>query len=207
MPELAPGVHAQVPGASRLVAGFWVRLLADFLDAIILGIFGFCLALPFRNFLFRLGESGVWIGLVVTFLYAGLLQSAIGHGQSLAKQVLKIQVLKMDGHYLSLPSSLLRYTVIALIFYNAWIGLALTSVFPILNHPAFQTAYAVGVMVLVVGTVLMVPLHPLKRGIHDLISGSIVVYKGTFDAERIVLLRAIPPRFGALIWFLASVGF
>ena len=103
---------------SRMVVGFWKRLLSDFLDAIVLGIFGLVLALPLKNLFYRLGEGGVWIGFCVTFLYTGILQSSIGDGQSIAKRILKIQVLKMDGGYLSLPMSFLRYSVIALIFYK-----------------------------------------------------------------------------------------
>jgi len=79
----------------KMVAGFWIRAVSDGLDAIILGIFGLCLSLPFKSFFYKMGENGVWIGLIVTFFYAGILQSAIGEGQSLAKRMLKIQVVKM----------------------------------------------------------------------------------------------------------------
>src|SRR5687767_6677951 len=96
---------------TKLIAGFWIRLLADILDAVFLGIFGFLLSLLFRGVFLRLGENGVWIGLLITFLYTGILQSAVGEGQSLAKRILKIQVLKMDGSFLSLPVSFLRYSV------------------------------------------------------------------------------------------------
>ena len=60
-----------------MVAGFWIRLASDVLDAILLGLFGLCLSLPFRSALYMLGENGVWIGLCVTFLYAGILQSRV----------------------------------------------------------------------------------------------------------------------------------
>lgn len=173
----------------KMVAGFWIRVASDILDAIFLGIFGLCISLPFKSFFYKIGESGVWIGLIVTFFYAGILQSAIGEGQSLAKRMLKIQVVKMNGEYISLPMSFLRYSVIAMIFYNGWIALAIFSLVPALNNPTFQAIYGTGVFFLIAGTMLMVPLHPLKRGIHDLISGSAVVYKGTFDTERISSLN------------------
>lgn len=32
---------------------------------------------------------------------------------------------------------------------------------------------------------MMIPFHPLKRGLHDLVAGSIVVFKGTFDSEAL----------------------
>lgn len=171
-----------------LVAGFWIRLVSDALDAILLGIFGFCLSLPFRSALYRLGENGVWIGLCVTFLYAGILQSGIGQGQSLAKRLFKIQVLTMSGGYLPLWMSFLRYSVIALLFYYGWIWLAMISALRFLNNPVAQTIFGVVMVALFAGTVLMVPFHPLKRGLHDLICGSVVVYKGTFHPEALAEL-------------------
>lgn len=171
-----------------MVAGFWIRLASDVLDAILLGVFGLCLSLPFQSPLYRMGENGVWIGLCVTFLYSGILQSRIGQGQSLAKRLLRIQVRTMDGGYLTPWMSFFRYSVIALIFYNGWIGLAMVSVFPFLNNQLVLTSYSATVTALLAGTVLMVPFHPLKRGLHDLIAGSVVVYKGTFDPQALAAL-------------------
>src|SRR4051812_1168077 len=102
----------EIANPPKMIAGFWIRFFADFLDAIFLAIFGFLLSLPLKGTFYKLGEKGVWIGLIITFLYTGILQSALGEGQSLAKRILKIQVLKMDGEYLSLPMSFLRYSII-----------------------------------------------------------------------------------------------
>lgn len=98
----------------KIVVGFWLRLITDILDVIFLGLFGALLALPLRGLFYSIGEDGLWIGLCITFLYTGILQSNIGHGQSLAKKLLKIQVLRRDGSYLSLPRSFLRYTIVML---------------------------------------------------------------------------------------------
>ncbi len=179
----------EIERSGKMVAGFWIRLVSDCIDSILLGLLGLCLAIPFRAFFYRFGEGGVWIGIVITFLYTGLLQSGIGEGQSIAKRILRLQVLKMDGGYLSLPSSFLRYGVIATLFYGTSITRALGYVFPLLARPSFQATIYTCILLLFVGTIIMVPLHPLKRGIHDLISGSIVVYKGTFDAGRVAALE------------------
>jgi len=185
----AEGECMDNPVFPKMVAGFWIRLASDAIDAALLALLGLCLSIPFRNLFYKLGESGIWIGLLIAFLYAGLLQSFVGQGQSIAKRLLKIQVLQMNGQYLGLPTSFLRYGVIAMIFYNGWIGQGVTAAFPLLNRPIFQGVYSSLVIVLFVGTILMVPLHPLKRGIHDLIAGSIVVYKGRFELERVASLN------------------
>ncbi|MCK5581109.1 MAG: RDD family protein [Candidatus Omnitrophica bacterium] len=169
----------------KIVVGFWLRLCSDILDAILLGLFGFLLSIPLKGLFYQMGENGLWLGLCITFLYAGILQSNIGQGQSLAKKILKIQVLHRDGSYLSLPQSFFRYTVIALIFYNQWIGAGLISLFPFLNNNIFQTVYGFGIFFLLISSVVLVAFHPLKRGLHDMLVNSIVVRKGLYNLEEI----------------------
>lgn len=169
----------------KIVAGFWLRLCSDILDALFLGLFGFLLSIPFTSLFYKIGETGLWLGLCITFLYTGILQSGLGKGQSLAKKLLKIQVLRRDGSYLSLPQSFLRYSFIALIFYNQWIGIGFISAFPFLNNYIFQSIYFFGISFLFISTIVLVAFHPLKRGTHDMLVNSIVVRKGTYDLEKI----------------------
>jgi uncharacterized RDD family membrane protein YckC len=173
----------------NIAVGFWMRLLSDSLDAIFLAAFGFVLSLPLGGIFYKMGENGLWLGLVITFLYTGILQSGIGFGQSLAKRLLKIQVLRLDGSFLNLPQSFLRYSVIALIFYNQWIGTGLLSLFPALNNSIFQTVYLIVILFLLTGTIILVAFHPLKRGLHDMLVGSIVVRKDMYDSGKINELR------------------
>ena len=169
----------------KIVVGFWLRLCSDILDVLFLGLFGFLLSIPFASLFYEIGEAGLWLGLCITFLYTGILQSGLGKGQSLAKRLLKIQVLRRDGSYLSLPQSFLRYSFIALIFYNQWIGISFISAFPFLDNYIFQSIYFFGISFLFISTIVLVAFHPLKRGIHDMLVNSIVVRKGTYDLERI----------------------
>jgi hypothetical protein len=39
------------------------------------------------------------------------------------------------------------------------------------------------------GCYLLLPLHPLKRGLHDLAAGSVVVYRGQFNATALAALE------------------
>lgn len=170
------------------VVGFWKRLFSDILDAFILGLFGtmlFFLA-PLFNIL---GEKGWWIGLVVTFSYAGITQSAIGNGQSLAKRLLGIQVVKLDGTFMSLHESFLRYSILAFIAYGGWILNGLTASFPALKQDWFLVFFGIIQMFCFFGVVLIVPFHPLKQGVHDLLVNTVVVRAGAFAPERIETLR------------------
>ncbi len=169
----------------NIVVGFWLRLVSDFLDVIVLGLLGILITIPLKNVFYQIGENGLFIGLIITFLYTGILQSYIGNGQSIAKKILKIQVLDINGKYLSLQKSFLRYTVIAFVFYNSWIITALTSILPFLNNVIFQTIYSFFIIFLFLGVTVLIGLHPLKRGFHDLIAKSIVVRKNKYNKEKI----------------------
>ena len=171
----------------KIVIGFWFRLLADSLDAIFLAIFGYFVIISRSGQIFYiLGDAGILVGLCVAFLYFGLLQSSIGNGQSLAKKILKIQVLKMDGSYMSLPVSFLRYAVIACIFYGGNIWDALVSIYPQLVGSFVISGFIFALFVfLSVGTIILVAFHPLKRGLHDLIAGTVVIRVGRYDKDQI----------------------
>ena len=188
-----------------MVVGFWMRFLSDFIDSLFLALFGAVLCLPFSKLFYSMGQNGLWIGLVISFLYTGLLQSSLGEGQSFAKKILKIQVLSLDGEYLSLPKSFLRYFVIALIFYNGSFGQVLNWFFP--NSPAVGIFYLAFIGILFCGCVLMVPVHPLKRGLHDLIAGSIVVKKGTYTKELRKVEKKNPQKvqLANVLWLVGSM--
>ena len=87
-PTTNPADYSDKP----VVVGFWFRLLADSLDVGLLGIVGFAAALVLKDVFYELGEHGWWIGLCITFVYTGVLQSMIGNGQTLAKKFLNIHL-------------------------------------------------------------------------------------------------------------------
>lgn len=189
-----------------LVVGFWKRALADALDTWILGIFGFAVTVPFRNFFYKFGEDGIWIGLVITFLYTGILQSSIGKGQSLAKKLLKIEVTGLDGNYMGLFRSFLRCSVLVLLFYNSSIYAGLKSLFPFFAQPLPVFIFSSLAITVFTGCAVLLPLHPLKRGIQDLIAGSVVVRAGQFDAEKIAELNdSGKTKRAFIIWIVITV--
>ena len=61
-------------------------MFADSLDAGFLWIVGLLLSLPLRSVFLRLGERGVFVGLAISLLYTGVLQSRLGGGRTLGKR-------------------------------------------------------------------------------------------------------------------------
>lgn len=181
--------NEQAPSSSKMVAGFLIRVLADMIDMAILWVFAFGLSFFMENWFTRLGENGVWIGLLVSIAYFVPTQSSFGNGQSLGKRVVGVQVLDMNGQPLSLARSFLRYLVIAFV---AYIGV-FTGVVNLIAGSSLQlfATSIVGTLwfVAAVGCYLLLPLHPLKRGLHDLIAGSVVVYRGRFNATALASMN------------------
>ncbi|MBI4041256.1 MAG: RDD family protein [Deltaproteobacteria bacterium] len=173
----------------KMVVGFWLRVISDLVDAAILGGIGFLLSIPFKSQFIQLGEHGIWVGVGIAFLYTGILQSNLGGGQSLAKRIFGIQVLHLDGSYLNLYQSGLRYSVLSLFVYGASLITWLLSFFPSFNSEAFSVISVAFVFSLFTFLFILMALDPLKRGIHDFLVGSVVVRKKRFDVEKIKALQ------------------
>ncbi|HXU62480.1 MAG TPA: RDD family protein [Polyangia bacterium] len=171
--------------AEGRVAGFWIRLLSDLLDAFVLGAIGFVLARIFRGPLLRLGESAAILGAPITLLYMGVLQSHIGRGQTVAKRVLGLRVLRLDGSFLTLDRALVRWALMGVLSYGSAVAIALSVAVPFLKLEALSAALAGAQLALILGCGLLVPFHPLKRGLHDLVTGSIVIRGGRVPTEHV----------------------
>jgi len=167
-----------------MVAGFWRRLVADLLDAVVLSIFGYAIAYPLRYAFSAMGIHALWIGLACSFLYFGILHTQVGGGQTPGKRVLGIQVLRRDGAFLSLGESLIRYMAVSFIFYNGLYG-SLLALLPGKVSMAIGPLFLLVVVWAFFACFILIPLHPLKRGLHDLMAGSVVVHKAAYDAAAL----------------------
>jgi uncharacterized RDD family membrane protein YckC len=177
--EAAPPAEAApsttTPAEFGRIAGFWVRVGADALDASFLWIIGLLLALPLRGAFLRLGERGVFVGLVISLLYTGVLQSRLGGGRTLGKRILGLTVIRPDGKLMSLDRSFVRYALMGLLVYQSAVASMLALVVPFLSLSLAETLMSAVAVALFLGCVLVVPFHPLKRGLHDLLAGTIVI--------------------------------
>jgi uncharacterized RDD family membrane protein YckC len=195
-PAAAPAQAAPATTTSAAfgrVAGFWVRVFADFFDAVILWLVGLLLSLPLRSVFLRLGERGVFVGLAISLLYTGALQSRLGGGRTLGKRILGLTVVRPDGALMSLDRSLVRYALMGLLVYQGAVASTLALVVPFLSVSLAQTLMGAMAIALFFGCVLVVPFHPLKRGLHDLLAGTIVI-RGAMPDPAYVAARMNPRR-------------
>ena len=165
----------------RIVVGFWRRFFADSLDAVVLGVAGFTIGYALRYTFSGMGLHALWVGLACSVLYFGLLHTRLGAGQTPGKRLLGIQVLKRDGTFLSLRDSLIRYLAVSFVFYNGLYG-SFVALLPPSASMALGAVFLLVVAWAFFACFLLIPVHPLKRGLHDLLAGSVVVYRGSYDA-------------------------
>src|SRR6266540_568251 len=167
-------LEGDVPVTSRMgtVAGFWIRVAADLVDALFLGVVGMVIAFAFEGPLLRLGDSAVFIGLPLSLLYTALPQSQLGGGRTLAKRLLGLRVLRMDGKPMSIDRSIVRWALISFVFYGGALLVALRTGFPFLNTEATAAAIAGAQLALFLGRAASSGTAPAATGPKvDLLQG------------------------------------
>jgi uncharacterized RDD family membrane protein YckC len=155
----------------REIGSLWRRVLACFIDAVVVGLAGFIVALPFFDSLSRIGAWGRLLGFLLSFPYFAILGSRVGNGQTLGKRVLHLQVADQDGKTVSLGRSALRYVVLAIPWFLN--GLPV----PITRTPSLVTAFLSMVVFGFGGITLYLVLfnRQTRQGIHDLVAHTYVL--------------------------------
>lgn len=102
-------------------AGFWIRVLAYVVDAIILGVVGGLLASVGFHTDVRDARTG-GPSLLLSLLYFGLLWSSIGGGQTLGMRICRLRVVGDNGQLIGVGRSLVRWVMLLVSFFVCFIG-------------------------------------------------------------------------------------
>jgi uncharacterized RDD family membrane protein YckC len=187
--------------AQAVISGFWRRLLAFILDGLLLGLVGFVLGLFWFDPLARLGGWGRLLGFCVALVYFGLLNSAIGGGQTFGKRVMKVRVVDRSGQPISPGRSFLRYTVLGAPYF--------------LNHlliPPSVTMSPIGLLIVFIllgfgGAIVYLCIfnRGTRQSLHDLVAGTFVTR--TTPPGQVVGSIWRPHLIVVGGWFMAVIGF
>ena len=163
----------------KILAGFWRRLFAFFIDTFILGTAGLIFGYMFYDFCAGLGAAGRIFGFVVSLLYFGLLNSRLGHGQTIGKRALKIKVTDRDKKEISVLKSFGRFAVFGIPYF-------LNGASFHLDPQKYFFFFAVIGIIVFFGTGSIIYLFIFNRrtrqSSHDLIAGTFVI-KANSDQE------------------------
>ena len=97
------------PSNDLVIARFWARLGAFFVDGLILGAVGVVAGFFLEEQFVQLGPWGRLLGFAIALPYFGTLNSRLAGGQTLGKRLLKIKVVASDGTSLSAPRAFVRF--------------------------------------------------------------------------------------------------
>jgi uncharacterized RDD family membrane protein YckC len=153
------------------IAKFWPRVGAIVIDLIMIGAVGYALGLVLFDPLARLGAYARIIGFIIAISYFGILNSRIGNGQTLAKRWLGLRVVDEHGVCLSLPRSLLRYSVLGLPFFLNYLPLDFR-VTPVIVSSLISVVLFGGMLGIFY---LYVFNRRTRQSLHDLVVSSYVV--------------------------------
>lgn len=92
-----------------VMACFWHRIGAFFLDGVILGAIGVAAGFVLADKFVQLGPWGRLLGFVVTLAYFGTLNSSLSGGQTPGKRLLKIRVVASNGAPPSVARAFVRF--------------------------------------------------------------------------------------------------
>jgi len=182
-PYRAPGARvddlAELALGNISYAGFWVRLAAALVDALVLGLVAAAIALVIgiagQPLGVRLDRDSVWLnlaGLGLSWLYFATLESG-PRCATYGKRAFRLQVLGADdlGRIGFLRAS------------ARWVG------------------RLVSTLVLLIGY-LMQPFTPRKRALHDYIAGTVVIVQSPYSRALViavvVLAFGVPSILGAV---------
>jgi uncharacterized RDD family membrane protein YckC len=162
---LSPAVPAR---PARRVGALWRRVLAFFIDTIIIGFPVEVVAWIFFDKFSQLGAWGRLVGFCLALPYFAILDSSIGNGQTLGKRWMHVRVVDGDGNPIPFGKALLRYVVFAVPWFLNEISL-----------PANGTSAAVSTLIALIifgvgGTTLYLMCfnRRTRQGLHDLMVGS-----------------------------------
>jgi uncharacterized RDD family membrane protein YckC len=172
------------------VAGIWRRLFAFCLDGLFLGAFGACLGLVAYDRLVALGDWGRAVGLAISLVYFGAMDSELSGGWTLGKRILGIKVVTAKGTPLSVSASTLRAAIFCIPYF---LNGASIDAGVITSWLLVFVVFGVGVSI----AYLLLFNRRTRQSLHDLAVGAFVVSTktgGSFGENS----RVWPAHFGAV---------
>jgi uncharacterized RDD family membrane protein YckC len=155
----------------QIIAGFWRRLGAFFLDCLLLGVIGNIVGYFLTEEFVQLGPWGRLLGFLVAMIYFGALNSRLTGGQTLGKKLLKIKVVAKDGAPLSVSKSFLRFLPLGIPWFLNNAQFSESVLWSLWGYLASIAIFGLGFSVVY----LYVFNRKSRQSVHDLLVGSYVV--------------------------------
>lgn len=159
------------PKTLNVMAGFWRRLGAFFVDGLVLGAIGWVAGLFLAEQFVHMGPWGRLLGFCVALPYFGLLNSGVGDGQTLGKRLLDIKVVSRDGAPLSIPKAFIRFLPLGMAWFLNNVQLPETVLMSFWSYGLSVAVFGLSLSIVY----LFVFNRTTRQSLHDLLVGSYVV--------------------------------
>jgi len=170
--------EASAPRKKSLFSGFWIRLLCMILDYHAILLFFYLLTFLLREHLFRISPFTEYVGGGITFLYFWLGNGPVGKGRTFGKVLFNLRVQDLEGRPPSLLVSFKRTVIQAVNPFFLPLVIQPFTTDPQIHHPLLFVGFLSFTLSFLVSNALLVALHPLKRGYHDILAGTVVARGG-----------------------------
>lgn len=196
VPRFVDG-DAAAPQPQRIippVAGFWHRAVALLIDLFLLRTVLEMTFPIFRPVALVSESSSIALAWAIIFLYFVLAMGPVGKGRTLGKAVMGLRVTTIGGELLDNKAAAIRALLYLPIVLGAKIlFLLLLTIFTrlpfiypeifshVLEHEDASVAFVYCILLISlpgawgVSNIFLISLHPLKRAVHDLAAGTIVL--------------------------------
>jgi uncharacterized RDD family membrane protein YckC len=188
----------------RAIGSVGRRFIAFLIDGAVVWLACYVLTWPFFKTLSDLGGWGRLVGFCVALPYFAILNSRIGGGQTLGKELTHLQVVDRNGNTISFWRSLARYALLAVPYFTNDITINAT------RAPWIAT-YLLGLAIFgldVATSYLVLFNRRTRQGVHDLAVGSYVAdatKSGPVNCQPIWDMHWIFLGFILLFAFLGSI--
>ena len=155
----------------KWISGFWRRLIAFFVDTLILGVVGLALGLFLESFFVQMGVWGRLVGFSIALIYFGVMNSTIAGGQTIGKRALKVRVVDSRNAPIGLGRSVIRYFILAIPFSLNGAQFSNEVMFSYLVYPLSIIVFG-GIFSILY---LYIFNRVTRQSLHDLVVGTYVV--------------------------------
>ena len=160
---------AELTPAPAQIVGFWRRLFGFLIDCLIVGIFGLLIGTIFFDTFAAMGGWGKLVGFIIALAYFGVMNSAVGGGQTVGKRLVNIKVVNREGELISLLRSFVRYAILGSPFFLN--GATISPSIPLLTTFAGILIFGAGFAIFY----LYIFNRGTRQSLHDLATGTLVV--------------------------------
>lgn len=176
------------------------RFLSSILDGIICSMLSIVLFYPLSNMMYLLGDYS-WIpSYIFIGIYFVVFETKLSRFQTVGRRILGIELRSIESEKISIPRSIGRYAIFIIPFANGQISNLIANTIGFTNSKLGGVVYLTFVGILFTGLTAFMWFRKDKRGIHDVIFGTMLVKRNS-EIDNPNKIFVLPSMVGSIVMF------